>query len=330
MDVLTDERGPYPRPYFFELFTLANFAVIWAVAGLQGWEVLATMPQTLRAAALGIFLQALIGILIRWAVAAVRGKGAEYFRSIGNAGWLTDSARLFIFGILMLHTYSWIKLMVPVFHHHLFDAQLWEIDRHLFFGLSPTVFFLDLFQPILDWFDWSYAAIFFASLAIGFGYFLSAPERRLRAGFANGNSAMWIIGAWLYMLIPSLGPAYRFPEVWFEYASSMGTSHGLQLTLMRNYQALLRMRHGANEPLTIIFGIAAFPSLHVAFQTYLFLWFRKLWLYGEIVFGIFAFFILLGSMITGWHYLIDGIAGIMLAAICYWVAAREFREAKKR
>jgi hypothetical protein len=319
---MIDERRPYPRPYFFELFTLANLAVIWAVAARQGWQVIGTLPQTLLASGVGVVGQATLGILARWGIAAARGRGRDYLRAIGNAGWLTDTARLVVFGMLMVHTYGWIKLLVPIFHARLFDQQLWDLDQHLFFGLSPTVFFLALFRPILPLFDWSYASIFVASIIIAFAYFLSAPERRVRTAFADGNSAMWIVGAWLYMLLPSLGPAYRFPEVWFEYGSAMRTSHGLQLVLMKNYQSLLRMRLGASEPINIIFGIAAFPSLHVAFQTYVFLWFRRLWLYGEIVFGIFAFFILLGSMITGWHYLIDGIGGIALAWGCYRVAAR--------
>jgi len=29
-------------------------------------------------------------------------------------------------------------------------------------------------------------------------------------------------------------------------------------------------------------------------------------------------------MVTGWHYLIDGIAGITLAGLCYWLFAIRF------
>ena len=64
-------------------------------------------------------------------------------------------------------------------------------------------------------------------------------------------------------------------------------------------------------------GIAAFPSLHVGFQTYVFLWMRRLWTSGEVLFGIFVVVIFLGSMITGWHYFIDGVAGAALALGCY-------------
>ena len=39
--------------------------------------------------------------------------------------------------------------------------------------------------------------------------------------------------------------------------------------------------------MSVVYGIAAFPSMHVAFQTFVFLWMRRLWIYGQLVFGVF-------------------------------------------
>jgi hypothetical protein len=320
--VEVDERAVHRRPYFFELFTLVNLAVITAVTTARGFEVLPTLIQSVRASWLALIGEVILGVGIRALVAAARGQGRDYLRRIGTPGWLTDTLRLVVFTIVMVHTYGWIKLTVPVLHPRLFDAELWNLDQHLLFGYSPTVFLLTVFRPILPAFDWSYANIFFASLVIAFSYFLSMPERRLRVGFANGNTAMWITGAWLYLALPSIGPAYHFPDVWFEYNRLLPVTQQIQIMLMRNYQAMMRMAQGSNEAIVIIYGVAAFPSLHVAFQTYTFLWMRKLWRYGEIVFGIFLGVIFLGSMVTGWHYLIDGVAGIALAALCYWGVRR--------
>ena len=94
------------------------------------------------------------------------------------------------------------------------------------------------------------------------------------------------------------------------------------IKLMANYQNVLKLMRGVNAPLTFMYGIAAFPSLHVAFQTFVFLWMRRIWISGQVLFGVFTLIILLGSIITGWHYLIDGIAGIVLALICYLIFAR--------
>ncbi|MBV9496889.1 MAG: phosphatase PAP2 family protein [Acidobacteria bacterium] len=317
-----DEQAVYKRPYFFELFTLVNLAIIVALTLPRGLQVLPTLKDSMRTSWLPFGGEVLLGIGIRLAVAARRGEMSSYLRRIRSAGWIVDTLRLLFFTIVMIHTYGWIKLTVPILHPRLFDPELWNIDQRMLGGYSPTVFLLTVFRPILSLFDWSYANIFFASIVIAFSYFLSAPERKLRVGFADGNTLMWILGAWLYLALPSVGPAYRFPEVWFEYTRFLPITQHFQLMLMRNYQAVIRIAQGGNEPISIIYGVAAFPSLHVAFQTYTFLWMRKQWRYGQIVFGIFLFFILLGSMVTGWHYLIDGIAGLALAVLCYWASHR--------
>jgi len=49
---------------------------------------------------------------------------------------------------------------------------------------------------------------------------------------------------------------------------------------------------------------------------------RRLWVYGEIVFGVFLLIIMIGSVVTGWHYLIDSIAGALLALGGYLLGSR--------
>ena len=80
----------------------------------------------------------------------------------------------------------------------------------------------------------------------------------------------------------------------------------------------------------LLFGIAAFPSLHVAFEVLALLWMRRLWRYGTMIFGFFTAVIFIGSILTGWHYLVDGLAGALLAAACYFVATRQYRFGAER
>jgi len=228
----------------------------------------------------------------------------------------------------MVHTYFWIKLVVPLLHPVLYDQLLWNVDRAMFGGYSPNILFLNIFkQPaVLQSIDWAYARIFFVSMSVAFMFFLSAPSRRLRAAFSNGNTLLWLIGAWLYMAIPSLGPAFRFPDVWLPFVYGLDMTQNFQGLLIRNYQAVLRLPVGGSlRDVQLMFGVAAFPSLHVAFQTFVFLWMRRLWIYGEIVFGVFTLVILIGSVVTGWHYLIDGIAGMIMAIVCYLAGAAMWR-----
>jgi hypothetical protein len=321
------DRTPFMRPYFFEIFATLNLAVIAFLASRSGMRILPTIPRTFYSMGLPFLGQMLAGILVRLVVAARRGEAAVLWRRYKTAGWWTDSLRLLVFATILADSYSWVKLTMPVIHPVLFDRALWDLDRTLFFGYSPNIFFLSLFSPhaVLRVVDWCYANVFLASLTVAFAFFLSAPSRRIRVGFMSGMNILWMTGAWLYMLIPSLGPAYYFPDVWFAYGDALKRTQFLQATLMRNYQNFLRVRAGGNEAVNILLGIAAFPSMHVGFQTFAFLWFRRLWLSGQVIFGIFVLFIFLGSIITGWHYLIDAYAGLLLAAVAYGVTARIFR-----
>lgn len=307
------------RPYFFELFVLANLAAIALVAH-AALPIVGSPLGHLITFSIGIGIQAVAGIGVRLLVSLMR-QDRSYLAVIRTRAWILDTLRLVVFGGMVIVVYGWIKLVVPIYHPRLFDPELWELDRVLFFGIAPTTFILDVFgsRSFLQLIDWTYANIFFASASIAFAWVLSHPERRIRIAFANGNALLWITGGWLYLLLPSLGPALRFPEVWLAHSESLRNTQGLQAILMRNYQNVIRAWNGMpiTEPIRIVFGIGAFPSLHVAFQMYVFLWARRVWRTGQVLFGIFVLVIFLGSMITGWHYLIDSLAGVAMAYLSY-------------
>jgi hypothetical protein len=315
----------FRRLHFFEIFPIVNLVAIALIARTQAGVSILGMIVVITFA---LMPYAVIGMLVRVFIAAAR-KDRAYFAIIRDWRYHVETARLVFATSLMINTYGWIKLTVPLVHPRLFDQQLWNLDRRLFFGMSPNVFFLELFRgpAMLRAIDTSYAAIFGVSIILALAYFFSHPSRRVRVAFANGNAAMWITGAWLYMLIPSVGPAYRFPDLWFPYSASLQKTQLLQAVLMKNYLNVHRWSQGVaiQEPIRIAYGIAAFPSLHVGFQTYVFLWLRRLWTWGEVLFGFFVVAIFLGSIVTGWHYVIDGLAAILLAWTCYALTSRASR-----
>ncbi|HEX6176973.1 MAG TPA: phosphatase PAP2 family protein [Thermoanaerobaculia bacterium] len=315
------------RPYFFEIFIFVNLVVAVLVTRHLRPVVLTNIPTSFVELLPQIVIPGVVGVAISLAVAAFRGKAASYLRVIRSRGWLVDTARMIIATILTSHIYFWIKLLVPILHHRDFDQFFWNLDQSLFFGFAPALLFADLFShPVaMRAIDWSYGRIFSYSFTLAFMYFLSAPSRRVRMAFMSGSAILWLAGAWLYLAVPTLGPALRFPELWSAYASSMPSTTYLQTMLMDNYRKVLLWQQGASVGVHSMLGVGAFPSLHVGFQTYVFLWMRRLWTFGEIVFGIFVVTILIGSVVTGWHYLIDGIAGAVLALLAYLVAARWWR-----
>lgn len=303
------------RPYWFELFTVANLIAIGIAVRPLGISVVSTLPASFVSYGITVVVQLLLGALIHLALS-----GRSYLRAIGNAGWAWDTVRIAIASVLWVHTYAWIKLTIPLLHRRLFDPELNDMSRAMFFHHSPNVFLLELFSRsiVLRVFDWMYAYVFFGSLFIAATYFLSTPDRALRVRFTNANSTMWLVGAWIYVALPSLGPAYFFPDVWQPLAASLDHTQTFQRLLMTNYQIVVHFAL-RQKPINLLFGIAAFPSLHVAFETLVLLFMVRLSRVGRLVYVVAFIFIFIGSMVTGWHYLIDALAGIVLAVVA-WTA----------
>ncbi|MGH9420786.1 MAG: phosphatase PAP2 family protein, partial [Thermoanaerobaculia bacterium] len=308
----------------FEVFAIANLLILLFLLRDVTSKPFRTLGSFVLEIAMGVLAQTLIGVAIRLAFAAYRGNAKELLATYRSGGWLMDTFRLAIGGGLWTHTYGWIKLMTPVLHPHLFDQRLWDLDRAICFGYQPSFFVLSLFSApaVMRLIDWTYANVFFASLNIASIFFASAPQRRLRIAFMNSNALLWLIGGWLYVAVPSLGPAYRFPEVWVPLAPWLDRTQTFQRLLMTNYRNVLSSLRGVQRPVSILFGIGAFPSLHVGFQMLAWLWLRRLTKWGSPLFLLFAVFIFFGSLVTGWHYLVDGLAGAALAWACYAAAQR--------
>jgi len=321
-------RRAYRRPYFFEIFVAANVIVVYGILILRGPAVMPMTNLNVLVAAATLVAQCLLGVIVRAIVEVARGRGRRFFRVIRSQGWLTDSVRLVLAGAFVIGVYGIVKLLIPLYHPVLYDKQLWDLEQRMFGGYAPVVVVLNLFSAprVMSFFDAAYARIFFTSLLIGPAFFLSHPSRRIRLAFANGNAMLWIVGAWLYLLIPSLGPAYAFPELWIPIRELMPVTNAFHAGLMDNYQKVLRLRGGTEaQALNFMFGIAAFPSLHVGFQTFVFVWMRRVWVSGQVLFGVFTLLIFIGSMVTGWHYLIDGLGGAALAIACYLAFAKPAR-----
>lgn len=322
------------RPYVFEILLLINAAwVFWMVRG----NAVATLKESAFNAGVNPLFATLAGASVRFFLAWRRGHGRRYLRIITSGRWLTDTVRLLVAMVFLAETYGWIKLLPPALHPVLYDAELYRIDRLLFFGMSPSVFFLQLFSntAFLRFIDVSYPDFFIGGMMIALAFFFSMPKSRVRIAFMTSSTLMWLAGAWLYMIFPSLGPAFSFPDIWFPYVNGLHRTQWSQVVLMKNYRAVIRLLNGGGpEQIFLSFGIAAFPSLHVGTQTQIAIWMRKWWRPGAILFTLAAFFVFIGSMITGWHYLVDGLAGVALAfgsyAAAQWIVKKEFRPSRAR
>jgi len=314
-----------PRIRWYEAAALANAVLVVALirgrGGVPldvGGSVRAQVPMLLLAAAL-----LLAGAGLRALLLALRGGTARarlYIRRIFAPASLVDLLRLAAVVAVVSYGYSWLKVFLPRLHPVLFDPLLAALDEKLHLGVNPVRFAVEVFPFPAFWrFLDVYYAGFFATMLFAVGWLGSALSRRDRTRFAAGFAVLWIGGAWWYLATPAMGPCYAFP--------GDGAAAQPHLPLQANTQRLLLMQYravtGAAGPdravsLNAAFGIAAMPSLHVAAQAFVAFVARKRQPRLAFAFALIAALTFFGSLATGWHYAVDGYAGILLG----WLAHR--------
>ena len=270
----------------------------------------------------GIVLQ-----LVYFGVGALRKRSAapvkEYLHAIVRPGWIVLWLRMYLAYMVLNYVYSWVKVAIPLVNPRLWDPQLWALDRVLHFGFSPSVFLVELTKgtalpSLLDAWYGSWIETVVWTIA----FFACARQARLRRSFLLSCCLLWSIGAWMYMSLPSLGPCYANPEVFAEAMTEMPGARGGQEALWSNYQQMLQGRTGPLRRFNPTRGVAALPSLHVAAHVLFALWCRRFARPLYLLFVLGSLLTFLGSVVTGWHYAVDGYLGAALAFGCYWLACR--------
>ena len=135
------------------------------------------------------------------------------------------------------------------------------------------------------------------------------PQVRKAYVFLSAATWAWILGTLCYYLLPSLGP----------YAAAPGEFAGLRHTPITDTQAEYLVERAAfladpSAPDAFV-SLGAFASLHVGFTTLVFLMARY---YGlrrlSRVLAVYLGAVIVATVYFGWHYVLDDIAGVLLAA----------------
>lgn len=219
--------------------------------------------------------------------------------------------RFAVYGSVQL-SYFFLGGLLPIVNHTTVDAELHALDLKIF-GIEPAVAMDRFVSPLsTEWFSFFYFGYFFILALHVIPILLFVRHRRLLNEFAFGAVLLFCIGHVVYMLVPGYGP-YRalasefrpFPGgAWHDLVMSTVQSGGAQMDI--------------------------FPSLHTGAPTFITLFsfrhrdrvpFRYTW---PIV-GVCALNIIGATMFLRWHYVIDVVAGLALAATCMAVAAATSR-----
>jgi hypothetical protein len=309
----------------FELFTYgATLAVVgylrwrglrmdWRTVEFMAGPMLAQLP---RALGIGLLLHA-VGL------ALARSGPRAWVRRVATpaSAWLW--LRVWIATMAVTYTYSWLKVAVPLLREGILDPALWRLDRLLHFGVSPTIFAVELVRgtPVAAWLDGWYG-LWLTSVVGMFAFAFLSPSLARRRNFALACALLWIGGATLYFALPAVGPCFASAELFGEVRAEMPKAAATQARLWENYAKLVAGRDGSLKQFNPYLGVAALPSLHVGAHVLFALWSRRHARRLALPFAAAAALTFLASIATGWHYAVDGYLGALLALAAFALAER--------
>ena len=220
--------------------------------------------------------------------------------------------------LVVLIAYTNLKCRLLLLHPRLFDQIFGRLDDLLHMGGGDFVAWVAHFHApsrsaalqLVYYYAWAALAI---PLAVAMARSGVAVVRRTLAALA----LCYIAGGFLYLAFPSLGPALVERA---RYAALADTHiFGLQQSML---QALRFIVQNPQAPAVPFFGLAAFPSLHLATSALgLFVaWrtFRPLLL----LLVPWNLAIAASAIYFGWHYVVDFYPALLLAWGGWWAAGR--------
>jgi hypothetical protein len=311
------------RPRLYEIVLLADVAVV--VLLLRGrarinLDAVRTLLD-MREFVLVVAPVLLAGVLLRALLAARRGRrrGLARLRALLAPRSLADLARFLAAMALTSYAYSWLKLGLPLLRPDvLYDPALFRIETALHFGVNPGRFLQSVFPfpPLWHLLDRYYAA-FILTVMAGLGWFAATLSIRERARLAAGFSFLWIAGSWFYLAVPSLGPCYVLKDDYTEVRAAMPAQSATMDLLFAHYGRVRSLhRRPEGTDLSPYLGVAAMPSLHVGAQAFFMFAARRRSRALFLLFAVLTALTLFTSVVSGWHYAIDGYAALVLAWLC--------------
>ncbi|MFN2100322.1 phosphatase PAP2 family protein [Altererythrobacter sp. MF3-039] len=293
------------------LFTVGNGLLAYALlpASVNFGSGLQVLPFWL------IMTFGLLGVRLVWKVfemmfAGIKNPVRELAIWIRSNNWLV--AKLVVLMVLAwanMMAFLYIKPVLNIFVPFGADPLLADIDKALFFGVDPWV--------LLCWMNIEFANKFyhpgwFALMIIALMFLFAAPSSPEKTAMALSYFLLWsIVGPLVHTFFPAGGP------IFFERLGYGDRFAGLdpgEQTLRAADYLWYNFYNGEFSPAA---GISAMPSMHVtmsAWTVLCFYYFARRW---WIPVAAISLYIAILSVALGWHYAVDGIAGIALAFAVY-------------
>lgn len=260
---------------------------------------------------LGLFCLILV---LAWLATSIRLARRRRLH-LSTAAWIPlQLVRDWLPFVLLLVGYENILGLVSSVRHVLYDEALMRLDL-LLFPQHPTLWLEQFVTPgRTAWFSFFYLSLYLYPLVSGGLLYLSGRLSDFRQ-FMLTFTVIGLIGYLGYLCVPVIGPRYYF-ERYYHVALSSGQA----LPATADLRAWLHAPFSAiADRLSYDRAIASgearncFPSLHTAWAlvVLIFSWKKMRWLFWIYLFPVAS--LLLSTLYLRFHYVVDLIAGAILA-----------------
>jgi hypothetical protein len=307
-----------PRWLRAALVLCAGFGVL--VASI-GWLIGVPLAAPTERVSLVLGINAGVPVLLGFVgYALAQGVGMAMtrrlaFARIGRAAAV--DATVFAAFVLVMYFHFNLKMWVPLVNPARFDEAYMVTDR----WLEPAIALFRALRGLAPqdwlWFDHLYQLGFVLMFVVSFAV-LAVSRDRHYPHFVLGILLVLVLGGLSYLIAPAVGPFL------FEDGLNAAATQA-QAGMWRVYLRVVAEGApwiAANGPEYFTGALAAMPSLHIAHAAVMTWYMHKSRLIVRWPFLAILLFILVESVVSRWHYLVDAPAGLAVAAAAILIANR--------
>ncbi len=212
---------------------------------------------------------------------------------------------------VVIESYLMLRDVLPQVRSDSVDDTLLAMDMALL-GFEPALW-LERFnqRPIIEWFSFFYFSYFWLNAVYLCTLLWVVKPGRHTTEYAIGSLMVMYVGQLGYMAVPGYGPI-RYLDHLYSGPLDGGLFWGLVWSTVEAAGAVKDI----------------FPSLHTAIPTWMSLFAitqarrDRRWRWVAILTSFFTANIVVSTMLLRWHYVVDVIAGLVLAASAAYLAPR--------
>lgn len=291
------------------------------VSGLTGVPFTVPTEEESRALKVHYLVPLFVGLAgygVLWAASRWL-PGTRRRRGLSPAEVASDLFFLGLFVVVMyvhFHVKMWMVVVSPALH----DGAYLAIDRELHWLVRAMAELRRAIAQLVPGIDALYQMGFLLMFALSF-WFHALGERRYLRQYLVAVLLLEMLGAFAYLIVPAVGPFIH--DIGPNALATEAQQH--MLAMFREAQAGgidWLIAHGGNSVTSMP---AAMPSLHVAGAIIMTYYAIRARLWITPLLALVSAWIMIESVVTRWHYLVDLPAGAALAALILLLTNRLYR-----